>query len=227
MGSGESWLAPFSWHPDLPLTTLFPGRAERPGRPWYTAPALDPLWTLRPPQAGRALRPRPPHLSRYSWEALLARLARRPRPADPATLAQGSRAPGRATLSPFTGLTGGAVRGALCGRRLAETAVGQLLACLPLDTLRVAGHDHPLEIDGHGPRRASLLGHQDLPVKVDPGVHIFQRLFANTLAVRVEEYLVAEDAKVNLLPLAALVGEDLDFRNINYLFTYYYSVQLD
>ena len=42
-----------------------------------------------------------------------------------------------------------------------------------------------------------------------PGVHVFQRLFADALAVGVEEDLVAEDAKVDLLPLAALVGEDL------------------
>ena len=42
-----------------------------------------------------------------------------------------------------------------------------------------------------------------------PGVHVFQGLFPHALAVGVEEDLVAENAEVDLLPLAALVREDL------------------
>ena len=43
-----------------------------------------------------------------------------------------------------------------------------------------------------------------------PGVHIFQRLFPHALAVGVEEDLVTEHAEVDLLPLAALVRENLE-----------------
>ena len=45
-----------------------------------------------------------------------------------------------------------------------------------------------------------------------PCVDVFQRLVSHALAVGVKEHFVAKNTKVNLLPFAAFVGENLGKR---------------
>ena len=82
----------------------------------------------------------------------------------------------------------------------------QLVARLPGRALRVAGHDHPLEVDGHRPQRVRLLGDDDLPVEVDPAVHVLHGPLPGRPAVDVQGHPVPEDPEVDLVPVGV---EDL------------------
>jgi len=77
----------------------------------------------------------------------------------------------------------------------------KFVACLSLDALRVTGHHHPLQVDPVGVAAFRLLCYKYLSVEVYPGVHRLERLFANGVAVDIENNSVPEYPEMELVPL--------------------------
>ena len=93
----------------------------------------------------------------------------------------------------------------------------ELITGLSGHTVGVAGHHHPLEVDGLGPLAVGFLCDHDVAVEVDPAVHHLhhhyhhdyhhhhhrhlQRLLPHGLAVDIEHYLVPEHPEVELVPV--------------------------
>lgn len=92
----------------------------------------------------------------------------------------------------------------------------ELVAGFPVDPVGVAGHDHPLQIDGHRVvGRVDLFGNHDLPAQIDAGLHRFDGPLPHRLAVDVKDDIVPENAKVHLVPffgegLGSLPGNGLE-----------------
>jgi len=82
----------------------------------------------------------------------------------------------------------------------------QFITGFSFNAFRIAGHDHPLQVDRDGPARLGLLGNDDLAAQVDPAVHNVDGSFADLLAVDVQDDSVPEDSEVNFVPF---LGKDL------------------
>ncbi len=72
--------------------------------------------------------------------------------------------------------------------QISNCAYWQFVAGLPLGALRVARHDHPLQVDGSRPQRVCLLGDDDLAVQIDAAVHVLHRLLTGRFAIYVEHH---------------------------------------